>query len=60
MIFSITNGNCSSIRSGVNILNILKELNNQGKTVIMITHNQEHANMFKEVIELVDGKIVNK
>ena len=44
--------------SGVNILNILKELNDQGKTVIMITHNQEHANMFKKVIELVDGKIV--
>ena len=45
--------------SGINILNILKELNNQGKTVIMITHNQEHANMFEKVIELVDGKIVN-
>ena len=44
--------------SGINILNILKELNNQGKTVIMITHNQEHANMFKKVIELVDVKIV--
>ena len=44
--------------SGINILNILKELNNQGKTVIMITHNQAHANMFKKVIELVDGKIV--
>ena len=44
--------------SGINILNILKELNNQGNTVIMITHNQEHANMFKKVIELVDGKIV--
>ena len=42
--------------SGINILNILKELNNQGKSVIMITHNQEHANMFKKVIELVDGK----
>ena len=27
--------------SGINILNILKELNDQGKTVIMITHNQE-------------------
>ena len=26
----------------------------------MITHNQEHANMFKKVIELVDGKIVSK
>ena len=46
--------------SGINILNILKELNDQGKTVIMITHNQEHANMFKKVIELVDGKIVSK
>ena len=44
--------------SGINILNILKKLNTQGKTVIMITHNQEHANMFKKVIELVDGKIV--
>ena len=44
--------------SGINILNILKELNDKGKTVIMITHNQEHANMFKKVIELVDGKIV--
>ena len=45
--------------SGLNILNILKELNNQGKTVIMITHNQEHADMFEKVIELVDGKVVN-
>ena len=46
--------------SGLNILNILKELNNQGKTVIMITHNQEHAGMFEKVIELVDGKVVNR
>ena len=44
--------------SGINILKILKDLNNQGKTVIMITHNQEHARMFKKVVELVDGKIV--
>ena len=46
--------------SGINILNILKDLKNQGKTVIMITHNQEHANMFKKVVELVDGKIVKQ
>ena len=32
--------------SGMNILNILKELNKQGKTVVMITHNQEHAKKF--------------
>ena len=35
--------------SGMNILNILKELNKQGKTVVMITHNQEHAKKFKKV-----------
>jgi ABC-type lipoprotein export system ATPase subunit len=26
----------------------------------MITHNQEHAEMFEKVIELVDGRIVNQ
>ena len=45
--------------SGLNILNILKELNNKGKTVVMITHNQEHAQMFEKVIKLVDGKVVS-
>ena len=45
--------------SGLNVLNILKELNNQGKTVVMITHNQDHAEMFEKVITLVDGKIEN-
>ena len=44
--------------SGDNILKILKELNKQGKTVIMITHNQNHAKKFKKVVKLVDGKIV--
>ena len=44
--------------SGINILNILKELNKQGKAVVMITHNQEHAKKFKKVITLTDGKIV--
>lgn len=44
--------------SGMNILNILKELNKQGKTVVMITHNTEHAKKFKKVITLTDGKIV--
>ena len=44
--------------SGMNILNILKEINKQGKTVVMITHNQEHAKKFKKVITLTDGKIV--
>ena len=44
--------------SGDNILKILKDLNKQGKTVIMITNNQNHAKKFKKVVKLVDGKIV--
>ena len=44
--------------SGDNILKILKDLNKQGKTGIMITHNQNHAKKFKKVVKLVDGKIV--
>ena len=45
-------------KSGDNILKILKDLNKQGKTVIMITHNLGHAKKFKKVVKLVDGKIV--
>jgi len=45
-------------KSGDNILKILKDLNKQGKTVIMITHNLDHAKKFKKVVKLVDGKVV--
>ena len=45
-------------QSGDNILSILKELNKQGKTIIMITHNQDNAKKFKKVVKLVDGRVV--
>tara|TARA_Y100001970_G_scaffold20798_1_gene23514 strand:- start:3340 stop:4017 length:678 start_codon:yes stop_codon:yes gene_type:complete len=44
--------------SGQNILDILKELNNNGKTVVMITHNRDHAKAFKRTITLMDGEVV--
>ena len=44
--------------SGQNILDILKELNNNGKTVVMITHNRDHAKAFKRTITLTDGEVV--
>ena len=44
--------------SGQNILDILKELNNNGKTVVMITHNREHAKAFDRTITLTDGQVV--
>ena len=43
--------------SGLNILKILKDLNAKGKTVIMITHNRDHAKLFDRIITLTEGKV---
>jgi putative ABC transport system ATP-binding protein len=45
-------------KSGEQILNILKEMNNQGKTVIIVTHNEKIAKKTKRIIYLSDGEIV--
>lgn len=41
------------------ILETLKELNSQGKTVVIITHEEEVAAVCKRRIEIRDGKIVS-
>ena len=43
--------------SGGNIIDILLELAAQGVTVIMVTHNTEHASKFHRCLELRDGKL---
>lgn len=40
-----------------NIMNILKELNKNGKTVVLITHNMDEARMADRIIYMKDGKI---
>lgn len=45
-------------RSGVEVMEIIKELNNRGKTVILITHDNTIASQAKRVIRLQDGRIV--
>jgi len=45
-------------RSGVEVMEIIKELNNRGKTVILITHDSMIANQAKRIIRLQDGRIV--
>lgn len=40
------------------IIDILKAVNQQGKTVIIVTHDNTIANQCNRIIELVDGKIV--
>lgn len=49
-------GNLDS-KTGEQVMEILKNLNKQGKTVIMVTHNLEMAKQAKRIIKLKDGKI---
>lgn len=42
------------------IMKVFSELNAQGKTVIIITHDNQVAECCKRIIEISDGKIVNQ
>lgn len=50
---------CGSLdkKTGNEIMAILKELNTDGLTIIMVTHDLTHAGTASEIIELKDGKI---
>ena len=51
-------GNLDS-RSGEDILNILAKLNEQGVTVIIVTHDQTVAARCKRIITVKDGQMIN-
>ena len=51
-------GNLDS-KSGENIMQLFKEINAKGFTVIMVTHNPEEANKAKRVIKIKDGEITS-
>lgn len=42
---------------GTMIMDLLKELNDEGMTIIQVTHNQDFANYGNRIINLVDGLI---
>jgi putative ABC transport system ATP-binding protein len=51
-------GNLDS-RSGEDILNILTALNDQGVTMIIVTHDENVADRCRRIITLKDGRIIN-
>ena len=50
-------GNLDS-KNGIEVMKLLAELNNDGTTIIMVTHSERDASMAQRVIRLFDGKIV--
>ncbi|HNR07704.1 MAG TPA: ABC transporter ATP-binding protein [Saprospiraceae bacterium] len=51
-------GNLNS-KQGEEIMNIFSELNQQGVTIIQVTHSEKNAGYGSRIIELLDGRIVN-
>lgn len=43
--------------TGIRILELFKELNEEGRTVIMITHDKSIAKYGKRILNIVDGKL---
>lgn len=44
---------------GKMIMNLLKTLNDEGMTIIQVTHNDDFANFGNRVMKLVDGRVEN-
>ena len=52
-------GNLDSV-NGKEVMELLTELNRDGSTIVMVTHSQHDASYAHRVINLFDGKIVEK
>lgn len=45
-------------KTGTEVLNMLKELHREGKTVILITHDNKIAHEAERIVRIMDGRIV--
>lgn len=52
-------GNLDS-RNGIEIMDLLTELNNAGTTIIMVTHSGHDARYSDRIIHMLDGKLVTE
>lgn len=46
-------------KSGQDVMNILKELNKEGKTIVLITHEVDIAKHARKIVHIEDGKLIH-
>ncbi len=52
-------GNLDS-KNGIQVMNLLTELNKQGSTIVMVTHSDRDSHYAHKLINLFDGQVVNE
>lgn len=52
-------GNLDS-KNGKEVMELLSQLNNEGSTIVMVTHSQHDATYAKRIINMFDGQIVEQ
>jgi len=45
-------------KNGEEVMNMLNQLNEQGTTILMVTHSPSHAERAHRIVNLLDGKVV--
>ncbi len=51
-------GNLDS-KNGIEVINLLLELNKEGTTIVMVTHNDRDAGYAHRIVNLFDGQIIS-
>jgi putative ABC transport system ATP-binding protein len=46
--------------NGEEVLDLLNQLNDDGTTIVMVTHDQSHADHASRVVHMLDGKVLSE
>ena len=46
-------------KTSYEVMSLIQEINNEGKTILVVTHEEDIANMCKRIVRLKDGVIVD-